>query len=162
MGSLGGGEWRIKGVYEHQVLKAGLRRLDQNWPVDGLLELPSGIFRQKILRDLLSGMIRLQSVPNNDVSAAQRDIQKLSLRQLLRLRVLHIDFTPSGAGADTIHSVGGTHEAFLSTLDGLLFQQLGQKAAADLDATFLGIDSSDTARKGSSPEKKTAAADTSK
>jgi hypothetical protein len=127
---LGAGEWRIKGVYEHQVLKAGLRQLDHRWPVDTLMDFAPGLFREKLIREIMLETITLQSVPTGDVSAAQRDLHFLSLRQLLRLRVLHIDFTPSGCGADSISRVGETHEAFLSTLDSLLFKQLGRKAAA--------------------------------
>ena len=56
------------------------------------------------------------------------------LPQLLRLRVLHLDFTPSGCGADTVTAVGGTHQAFLSTLDTLLFQHLGRQATNQLVA----------------------------
>lgn len=132
------GGWRIRGVYEYQVLKAGLRHLDNTWPVDQLLVFPRGkdgnslLFRERLLSQLLEGSLRLQSITNNDVAAAQRDVDRLSLRQLLRLRVLHLDFTPSGCGADTVTAVGGTHEAFLSKLDGLLFRQLGQRALGAL------------------------------
>jgi len=84
--------------------------------------------REKLFRKMLSGSIRLQSIPANDVAAAQKDLQKLSLRQLLRLRVQHIDFTPSGCGSDTVASVGNTHEAFMTMLDGRLFRLLGQRA----------------------------------
>mmetsp|Transcript_117289 Transcript_117289/g.373635 ORF Transcript_117289/g.373635 Transcript_117289/m.373635 type:complete len:641 (+) Transcript_117289:88-2010(+) len=130
------GEWRISGVYKHQVLKAGLRRLDENWPALALLEFPQaglmdvgrGLMRESLFREMLSGSLRLQSVPVNDVAAAQRDLERLSLRQLLRLRVHHLDFTPSGCGADTISTVGSTHEAFLTKLDARLFEQLGRKA----------------------------------
>jgi len=134
--ALGADGWRISGVYEHQVLKAGLRQLDNRWTTEGLQDLPkakdgsaSGFLRGKLLVDMLTGRISLQSVPRHDVSAAQSDVQRLSLRQLLRLRVLHLDFTPSGCGADSVATVGATNEAFIATLDGLLFQQLGRRAA---------------------------------
>jgi len=142
------GSWRIQGLYEHQALKVGLRRLDVSWEVDSLLEFPRGkdggalLFRELLFKQLLMGKIRLQSVTGNDIAAAQRDLDSLSLRQLLRLRIQHIDFTPSGCGADTVSAVGGTHEAFLSKLDGLLFRGLGVKAAGEfvstLDAHKLG------------------------
>merc|ERR1719210_428436 len=113
-------EWRIKGVYDHQVLKAGLRRLDIEWTsgATGLFDLPRGkdgsalLFRESLFRDLLAGKIQLQSVPVNDVSAAQNDIKRLSLLQLLHLRVQHIDFTPSGSSIDTVVSAGNAHETF--------------------------------------------------
>jgi len=77
-------------------------------------------------------------VPANDLAAAQRDVTRLTLRQLLRLRVLHLDFTPSGAGADSgVTGIGGTHEAFLATLDSSLFQRLGEKATNALKGDSL-------------------------
>eukprot|EP00419_Tripos_fusus_P073325 CAMPEP_0172899440 /NCGR_PEP_ID=MMETSP1075-20121228/161798_1 /TAXON_ID=2916 /ORGANISM="Ceratium fusus, Strain PA161109" /LENGTH=628 /DNA_ID=CAMNT_0013755427 /DNA_START=17 /DNA_END=1903 /DNA_ORIENTATION=- len=127
-------EWRINGVYHHQILKIGLRQLDLSWPVNDLLSFPRGkdgsslLFRERLFRELLEGTLRLQSITRNDIAAAQRDMDRLSLRQLLRLRVSHLDFTPSGCGADSVSAVGGTHEVFLNKLDGLLFRQLGQKA----------------------------------
>eukprot|EP00747_Dinoflagellata_sp_TGD_P009697 gnl/TRDRNA2_/TRDRNA2_119211_c1_seq1.p1 gnl/TRDRNA2_/TRDRNA2_119211_c1~~gnl/TRDRNA2_/TRDRNA2_119211_c1_seq1.p1 ORF type:complete len:538 (-),score=94.58 gnl/TRDRNA2_/TRDRNA2_119211_c1_seq1:38-1417(-) len=148
--SVAADEWRIKGVYDHQVLKAGLRHIDAAWPTNDLYDFPrskdggSVLLRERLLRDLLHGDIQLQSVPNSDVAAAQRDVQRLSLRQLLRLRVLHLDFTPSGCGADTVSAVGGTHQAFLSTLDGLLFQHLGRKAANHLVAAATAEKGGDT------------------
>lgn len=128
---LGDNEWRIRGVYDHQVLKAGLRRLDLQWPEDGLDSFPqgkNGILREKLMKDLILGEIRLQSIPTGDVTSAQRDLHRLSLRQLLRLRVLHLDYAPSGTGADTVFAVGATHEAFMGTLDSQLFRQLGRRA----------------------------------
>lgn len=130
--------WRIHGLYEHQLLKAGLQHLDAAWPREGLLDFSCGrggkgsrnILRKKLLTDLVTGQIHLRSVPANDLAAAQGDVRLLSLMQLLRLRVLHIDFTPSGTGADTVSDVGATHAAFLSLLDRLLFEQLGKKASA--------------------------------
>jgi len=125
------GEWRIYGIYEHQALKVGLRALDTALPKEDLQEIGGkkgtpAIFRRKILQDLLSGSIRLQSVPASDIAAAQPDLRQLTLRQLLRLRVLHLDYVPSGCGADTVHAAGATHEAFMVTLDSRLFELLGQ------------------------------------
>lgn len=136
-------EWRINGVYHHQILKMGLRQLDYSWPVDDLLTFPRGkdgssvLFRERLFREMLEGTLRLQSITQNDIAAAQRDMDRLCLRQLLRLRVLHLDFTPSGCGADSVSAVGGTHEVFLNKLDGLLFRQLGQKAVKGLTAAPL-------------------------
>ena len=48
---------------------------------------------------------------------------------MLRLRVLHLDYTPSGAGADSVSTVGSAHEAFLAMLDGRLMRLLGRTAA---------------------------------
>jgi len=155
--SEGPGAWWIHGVYEHQVLKAGLRLMADTWPMHDINKFPRGkngnavLLREKLMGDLISGKIQLQSVLGGDVAAAQRDLQKLSLTQLLRLRALHLDFTPSGCGADTVHAVGATHEAFVGTLDGLLFQGLGRKAAGDNIETITGtssLDASDSHRLG--------------
>lgn len=140
--SRGEEEWRICGVYTHQVLKAGLRQLDDAWPVDELFEFSRGgnldagrgLKMESLLRNLLAGSIRLQSVPAVDVSAAQYDLRRLSLRQLLRIRVHHLEFTPSGSGADSVSTVGAHHQGFMSTLDGTLFKLLGKYAVGDLAA----------------------------
>jgi len=133
-----GGAWLIKGAYEHQVLKVGLRQLDERWPADGISSLPRGkdgsgiMLRERLFKQLLAGEMHLKSVPKSDVTTGQRDIIHLSLRQLLRLRVLHLDYTPSGCGADTVSTLGAGHEAFMSTLDSLLFERLGRKATERL------------------------------
>lgn len=138
--------WRVRGLYEHMVLKIGLRLLDEEWSTEGLQEFPrkatgaSALFREGFISKLLAGSIRLQSITGNDISAAQPDLKLLSLRQLLRIRVLHLDFTPSGCGADSVTSVGGTHEAFLSSLDSLMFQSLGNKALKELASAMPEID----------------------
>lgn len=147
---VGDREWRVRGMYEHQVLKVGLRILDERWLVEGLTGFPrtkeggAVLFRERLLKELISGTVNLQSVQSSDIVAAQRDIQSLSSRQLLRLRVLHLDYIPSGSGADTITSVGGPQEAFLSAVDGRLFRLIGEIAAGsnfdvdDCDAHRLG------------------------
>eukprot|EP00927_Polykrikos_kofoidii_P066445 TRINITY_DN62043_c0_g1_i1.p1 TRINITY_DN62043_c0_g1~~TRINITY_DN62043_c0_g1_i1.p1 ORF type:complete len:679 (+),score=113.88 TRINITY_DN62043_c0_g1_i1:98-2134(+) len=136
-------QWRVRGVYEHQVLKIGLRILDTIWPVDGLESFPRGkdgaavLFRERLLANLISGDRRLQEIAKNDIAAAQRDIHSLSLRQLMRLRVRHIDFIPSGCGSNTVNSQGDVLEAFLSLVDRLLFQKLGEHSARQVE---LGVD----------------------
>eukprot|EP00928_Gymnodinium_smaydae_P045918 TRINITY_DN30566_c0_g1_i1.p1 TRINITY_DN30566_c0_g1~~TRINITY_DN30566_c0_g1_i1.p1 ORF type:complete len:609 (+),score=64.09 TRINITY_DN30566_c0_g1_i1:93-1829(+) len=142
-----GDELRIHGVYEHMVLKAGLRILDERNPRI-LNEFPRGLFREKLLRDLVAGNLQLQSVPQNDIAAAQRDICRLSLPQMLRLRVLHLDFTPSGCGANSVNTVGATHEAFLSALDNLLFNELGKKALEATSQELLGSNGIEAHRVG--------------
>jgi len=130
-------EWRLKGIYEHQVLKIGLRRLD-TWSEETLLQFPKGkdgssaLLCERLFVRLLSGTVKLQSLLGNELAASQRDVHRLSLRQLLRIRVLHLDFTPSGCGANTINGAGGTHEVFLGLVDSLLFKELGLKAMAAL------------------------------
>eukprot|EP00927_Polykrikos_kofoidii_P080070 TRINITY_DN76936_c0_g1_i1.p1 TRINITY_DN76936_c0_g1~~TRINITY_DN76936_c0_g1_i1.p1 ORF type:complete len:747 (-),score=129.87 TRINITY_DN76936_c0_g1_i1:189-2306(-) len=140
----GEGLQRIRGVYEHMVLKVGLRLLDERWATETQATISnfprtaagsSALLRESLMRDLLIGKIRLQSVTINDVSAAQNDVKKLSLHQLLRLRVLHLDYTPSGCGSDTVATIGAAHEGFMSAVDSLLFRALGQKATAGLAAS---------------------------
>jgi hypothetical protein len=132
-------KWRISGMYEHQVLKCGLRQLDALWPEEGLLDVSDGkngagsrVLRKKLLTDLIAGQMHLKAVNPNDLSAAQGDLKFLTLGQLLRLRVNHIDFTPSGSGANTCNRQGEIHATFLGQLDQMLFEQLGRKAAAGL------------------------------
>lgn len=130
---MGDGELRIAGVYEHQLLKCGLRLLDEAWAEEGMPELPpQRLFRRSLLAELLAGTRSLQSVTANDVTAAQCDLRQLSARQLLRLRVAHLEFTPSGSGSDVVGTLGGAHEVFMHSNDSLLFEKLGQQAASTL------------------------------
>jgi len=123
------GLWAIKGIYEHQGLKIGIRRLDQLWAGDGLDSYPKGkgaLLKEKLFKSLLSGELEIQSIQGNDISAAQPDIQRLSLVQLLRLRVILIDYVPSGASGLS----SGAGEAFIRTLDSILFEKLGHRIAS--------------------------------
>lgn len=144
--SEGPGQWKINGLYEQQAIKLGLQHLDKTFagPLTEFLRRPDGnplILREQVFRSLLTGGVHLKSMPANDVGAVQRDLQNLTLRQLLRLRVLHLDFNPGG-GSSAISLQTNTHAAFLDTMDSLLFRKLGQKAAgqvfqgAKLDATL--------------------------
>jgi len=124
--SINDGLWAIKGIYEHQGLKIGLRRLDELWAGVDLDKYPTGkggLLKEKLFRNLFSGEMQIQAIPANDLSAAQPDIQRLSLVQLLRLRVILLDFVPSGGGGLS----SGASEAFIRTLDTLLFEKLGQR-----------------------------------
>lgn len=88
--------------------------------------------RTTLISDLLRGDRKLQSITANDLNAAQFDLRHLKLRQLLRLRVLHIGYTPSGTGSDAVSTLGGAHSAFMSVLDHRLFEQLGRAVVGDL------------------------------
>jgi len=122
-----------------------LRLLDASLPLEALETFPRGrdggstLFRERLLADLMSGARELRSVVSSDVVAAQRDVHSLSLRQLLRLRVRHLDFVPSGCGSDTVTGVGGAHEAFLSAVDNRMFRLLGETVAGPF-ATQLDVD----------------------
>jgi len=80
----------------------------------------------------LAEEIQLKSIPPSDVSAAQGDLSLLSLRQLIRLRVLHIHFAPGGGCVDSISTIGNIHAAFIGKLDSLLLEQLGREALRGL------------------------------
>lgn len=138
----GVGHWRMHGFFEHQVWSTGVRLLDQERSTEGLYELrrrpdaSSAFFRGRLMRDLLAEEIQLKSIPPSDVSAAQGDLSLLSLRQLLRLRALHIGVAPGGGSVDSINAVGDSHAAFIAKLDGLLLEQLGREALRELNGKY--------------------------
>ena len=75
---IGPGTWRIRGIYEHQALKIGLRCLDEAWSLDGKSlseQLPSGLFRAKLMGELLQGVVSLQSITGN-IATSQRPSHK--------------------------------------------------------------------------------------
>lgn len=118
---------RIKGVYKHQVLKVGLRAMDESWPEGDLYTFPpKKLFREAVVRGLMDGSLKVQSVPRNDVATMQRDLRELSLRQLLKLRVRNLDYKPSGAGTDTTSTLGQAQEVFVRGMDAKLLRLLGQ------------------------------------
>jgi len=132
------GRWRINGVYEQQIVNAGLRYLDTRWaadmdgPMTDFPRRPNGssvLLRERTFLSLLTEQMSLKSMPASDVGAAQGDLQRLTLRQLLRLRTLHLDFNPGGS---TTALGANVHAAFLESLEMLLFKKLGQKAAGQL------------------------------
>jgi hypothetical protein len=98
------GQWRMHGLFEPQVWTSGIKYLDSTWSAESISDLQrrgdgsSPFFRERLLRSLLSEEMQLKSVPASDVSAAQGDLQLLSLRQLLRLRCLHLHYTPGWPG----------------------------------------------------------------
>jgi len=121
-----GNSWAIRGIYEHQAIRVGLRQLDEAWGGAGLLEFAQGrggITRANLFRSLLTGALNLQSIPDNDVSAIQMDLTRLSLMQQLRLRVLLLEYQPRS----------GSKEAFVEKLDALLFENLGRQAVGGLE-----------------------------
>lgn len=121
------GKWNINGMYEEQVLKVGLRLLDEAWDTTKLLEFPRRkdgsnlLFRQRLVEDLINGNRNLKEAMIGDISAMQGDLVHLTLRQLLRIRVSHLNFKPSGPMVDT--QIG-----FIEKLDTLLFLHLGRSA----------------------------------
>merc|ERR1712136_712293 len=124
----GPGRWWFHGVHEQQALKAGLRRLDNTWDAQDSHILQSGnakLLREGLLRDLISGKRHLKAVPMCDISAAQGDVPHLTLRQLLRMRVLNLDYAPLGEGAAAV-------QAFIQKVDALLFRRIGLAAVGNM------------------------------
>jgi len=135
----GQGKWRVHKFYEDQAINVGLRRLDSQWGTQALHVFPKRsngsplLLREQLLDSLLEGTTNLKAVPASDLSAAQGDLRHLSLRQLLKIRALHLDFVPPKNGADTT-------TAFIEKMDWLLFEKLGKKALVNS-----AVDSQDTA-----------------
>lgn len=125
------GKWWIHGLYEEQVLKDGLTRLDREWEERRLFSRrdvsasATRLLCEGLLADLVAGDRMLSDVHKTDVAMAQGDLVHLTMRQLLRLRVNNLHFAPQGDENAAVH-------AFLFKLDHLLFGKLGQKAAGDL------------------------------
>jgi len=138
--TLPNGTWQISDFYVHMGAKIGLRCLDRDWNTDELFVFPQDgktISKQSTFERMLRGELFLKSMIGNEISACQSDLVRLSLRQLLRLCVLHIDFTPSGCGSNTVHGAQGHHESFMNTLNGLVFKRLGTKAMVGLQGLEL-------------------------
>eukprot|EP00928_Gymnodinium_smaydae_P096744 TRINITY_DN8606_c1_g1_i1.p1 TRINITY_DN8606_c1_g1~~TRINITY_DN8606_c1_g1_i1.p1 ORF type:complete len:407 (+),score=71.79 TRINITY_DN8606_c1_g1_i1:83-1303(+) len=130
------GKWRIHGLRVEKMLKRGIRRLDRRVDPDAINDLPrnasgkSLLLRHSLIKDMLTGTRTLSSVPPSDAAAAQKDLARLSLQQLVRLRVLNLDFASGG---------NGVHGAFLSMVDDLIFQNIGQKAADTTSASDISV-----------------------
>lgn len=117
--------WAISGIYEHQCQKIGFRRLDQIWDSGDLHEFPKGrgaLLKEQFFRDLIDGKIQLQATPRNDIAAAQSDIKRLSLVQLLRVRVQTLDYDSKSHGEAAM--------AFMLSLEQNLYGKLGQHIAS--------------------------------
>lgn len=130
------GKWRIFGLHEDVMVKIGLERLDKSFGEEGLMEFPrrnngkTMLFREPLIKSLLNGSRDLKSSHKGDISAAQGDIKYLSFRQLLKLRVLHIDYDP------TRHESTKVQAAFLQSLDQSLFEQLPKTAIGETASLF--------------------------
>jgi hypothetical protein len=131
------GKWYIflGTMSEEQMLKEGLLVLYKVWSTEcnqDRLTFHDKIREKSLFANLLRGELRLKDVCSTvDISSAQRDLELLTLRQLLELKVLHIDFKPAGAGADSINTIGAACEGFIMKLNQILFEKLGEKAVSD-------------------------------
>ncbi|CAE8669042.1 unnamed protein product, partial [Polarella glacialis] len=89
---------------EETLLKSGLRALGDAVGLEGLLDFPRRpngtpvLTRQGFFERLLSGEASFHNCAAADASAAEADVKRLGLHQLLAIRCRNVDFTPSGAG----------------------------------------------------------------
>lgn len=124
---LGDSKWRIHGVRLEKVTKAGFRLLDNRLEATDLFEFPHNIAGRclllpqtmRIFKEMVSGSLSLRDVPTGDASACHGDIRHLSLRQLLRMRALNLDYEPGDRNT--------AHTSFLSRLDFFIYERLGQR-----------------------------------
>jgi hypothetical protein len=125
--------WCIGGVYENQGLKMGLRQLNTRPEV--LHEPPttqrkSFFVKEKLVMDLAGGKIDLQSVHPNELNAAQGDVQKLSVDQLLGIAVKYNT------------QAKGSQGEFMMAVENALYLKLGHCATgtAKLSCAFEDVD----------------------
>lgn len=89
---------------EDEVVKAGLLSLSEVIGTDGLHDFPRRpngtplLTRQGFFERLLRGHAVLQDCAAADTSAAEADVKRLTLQQLIAIRCIHLDFVPVGAG----------------------------------------------------------------
>jgi hypothetical protein len=130
--------WCIRGIYEHQGLKMGLRQLSTRPEV---LREPATIKRsyllkEKLLMDLADGKVDLTTIHANDLNAAQGDVPKLSVRQLLSIAVKY-DSQSKGAPGE-----------FMMIVENALYEKLGECATATADLSCACDDVDDVRRLG--------------
>mmetsp|Transcript_102632 Transcript_102632/g.162156 ORF Transcript_102632/g.162156 Transcript_102632/m.162156 type:complete len:466 (+) Transcript_102632:44-1441(+) len=131
--------WCIRGVYEHQGLRMGLRQL--NTRPEALHEPSttrrrSFFLKEKLMMELAEGKIDLQKVHKNDLNAAQGDVQKLSVRQLLAIAVKY-DAQMKGAQGE-----------FMMAVENALYEKLGHCATATANLSCACEDVDDVRRLG--------------
>jgi len=122
-------QWRLENMPEQRVLETGLTALQTKLPPDSPPS-PSGkrgsmVLRASFFERLLGGAVELKACPPSDVAAAQGDLKKLTLNQLLSLRIITQGFPTTSVGAFTVHS------NFLGALSAELLQKLGARALGD-------------------------------
>lgn len=119
---LGDDSWRVYGIHADIVMSNGLRRLDAIMTRDKDIQFPCNdkgrclVFCSSLFKALLSGDRLIKEVPPTEAASAQRDLRLLTLRQMLQLKTINIDFQPGG---------NSVHKTFLGMLDDLLFKSLG-------------------------------------
>jgi len=102
-------------VSEEKIFKMGLIALQSIIGEESLLKMPRypngrpRILREGFMIRLLKAEAQLGNSLNNDIACAQPDLKYLNLMQILKLRVIHIDFT--------LTSATQSQEAFIRSLD---------------------------------------------
>lgn len=127
------GEFVVEGLYVESALKCGLRVMDEARPETGLTEFPRRpngtplCMAQPFIEALISKQQKMKESDATQLSTAQGDLKHLSVRQLLRLRVNNLDYTPKGEGRNA-----ASGEGLLFKLDMMLFLELGRSVVKDL------------------------------
>lgn len=128
---LGDDTWRVYGLHTDTIMSNGLQRLDAIMDRDKDIQFPCNdkgrclVFCSSLFKALLSGDRLIKEVPPTEAASAQRDLRLLSLRQMLQLKTINLDFQPGG---------NSIHKTFLGMLDDLLFKSLGKQAVGSEDA----------------------------
>mmetsp|Transcript_119053 Transcript_119053/g.297053 ORF Transcript_119053/g.297053 Transcript_119053/m.297053 type:complete len:500 (+) Transcript_119053:77-1576(+) len=123
---------KISDVTEQRILKVGVRSLAEKLvhQEDLHRQLPrkpdggTRLLRHSFFERLLSGELEFRASVANDVSAAQSDLRLLQLEHLLSLRSRTLDFATQSA-------THNAHNAFLNSMDKLLFERLARRLLAD-------------------------------
>ncbi|CAE7396084.1 TBC1D13 [Symbiodinium sp. CCMP2592] len=120
---------------EEGLLRAGLLQLAEAIGTERLLEFPRRangtplLTRQGFFERLLKGETSLLDCAAADASAAEADVKRLGLHQLLAIRCKNLDLGQSAAGRQ------GAKASFLSLVDRCTTSLLGQRLlGAELEA----------------------------
>lgn len=111
--------WRIHDCTESQSLKVGLRQLKNRlWALTDESGFPRKVMflREALMQELCEGQVGLDQVHAGDLAAAQGDVCKLTLSQLLDLS---LKFEETG---------NWSQDNFMRIVDNVLFERLGRIA----------------------------------
>jgi hypothetical protein len=130
--------WCIRGVYEHQGLKMGLRQLNTRPEVlrETMTRKKSWLMKEQLMMDLAEGKVDLTLTHANDLNAAQGDVKNLSLRQLLGIAVKY----------DT--RMQGAQGEFMMAVENALYEKLGHCATSTAHLSCVSEDVDDVRRLG--------------
>lgn len=126
-----GSKHKLANVYEHRVIKAGILQSLKAFVVQPEVDVsqmpcrPDGspallASSREFLRRLLAQEIKFEGSMKSDISAAQPDLKRLSLEQLLSIRSETLDF----ATESTSHTA---HTSFLTAVDKHLYEKLARR-----------------------------------